>query len=79
MSCNAVDQAVGAMVWLNHPAVDNDSETYYFKITTFIRTVLWALKGTAKMEWRIVHQLNADIFRLIVIITTLVSTQTDQT
>jgi hypothetical protein len=66
------------MLWLNHAGGDNDSGTYYFEITTFIRTALWALKGTAKMEWRIVHQLDADIFRLIAIITTLVSTQTNQ-
>ena len=31
------------------------------------------------MEWRIVHLLDADIFLLIVIITTLVSIQNDQT
>lgn len=41
----------------------------YFEITTFIRTVLWALKGTTEMKWRIAHRLDADICRLISIIT----------
>ena len=60
------------MLWLNDARGENDSETYY-EITTFIRTVLRALKGTAKVEWRIVHHLDADIFRLIVIVATLMS------
>jgi hypothetical protein len=55
-----------------HMYVENDSGTYYFEITTFLRTVLWALKGTSKMEWRIVHHLDADIVRPICIIAILV-------
>jgi hypothetical protein len=85
MSCNVnavtsrCSRARDAFNWLNHARGKNDSGTYYSKITTFIRTVWWAWKGSAKMEWRIVHQPDADIFRLIVSITTLVSTQNDQT
>jgi hypothetical protein len=40
---------------------------------TLVWTVLWALKGTAKMEGRTVEGLNVDI-RRHVIISTLVST-----
>ena len=39
-------------------------------MTTLIGTVLGALKGAAKMEWRIVDELNLDIR----VITTLVNT-----
>jgi hypothetical protein len=67
------------MLWLNRARGENDSGTYHIEITTFIRTALRALKGTAKMEWRIVNLLDTDVFRLIVIIANLVSTQTDQT
>jgi hypothetical protein len=68
------------MLWLNHVRGENDSRAYYIEITILIRTVLWTWKGTAKMEWRIAHQLNTDIFRLIAFIITLVeSTQIDQT
>ena len=45
MSYNGVTSAALAFI------LENDGGTHYFEITTFIRTVLWPLKGTAKMEW----------------------------
>jgi hypothetical protein len=45
---------------------ENVTATYYFEMTTLVRTILWALEGTAKMERRIIDELDADICRLIV-------------
>ena len=64
MSCNMRDALVRKWGKING--------TYHFKMTTLIGTVLGALKGAAKMEWRIVDELNLDIR----VITTLVNTAT---
>lgn len=42
-------------------------KTHNCKVTAFIRSVLWAIKGTAKMKRRVVDEINVDFRRLVVL------------
>lgn len=42
-------------------------ETHNCKMTARIRGVLWTIKGAAKMEGRIVDEVNVDFRRLVVL------------
>lgn len=62
---------------MNGSVLGKIGETHNFKVTTFIRAVLWSFKGATKMRVGIVDELKVDVRRLV-IITDLVCTA-DQT
>jgi hypothetical protein len=53
-------------------------ETHNCKMTAFIRGVLWTIKGAAKMERRVVDEVNVDFRRLVVLAVLTSTTRSDK-
>jgi hypothetical protein len=40
--------------------------THNFEVPAFVRGVLWAIKGAAEMEGRVVDEIDVDVRRLVI-------------
>ena len=60
----------------------SSNATYNVKMTTLVRCILGSLKGALEVERRIIHQLDLDVGRLVVLaicdpqVTTVLATRT---